>query len=307
MARERRRERHRPRARRRRQRARRAPRVAQRRRRRRHRRPRRPATTRQPDPRHRRRPRSPHPAPAPAPTTPPRRLAADAKPAAGGRRRCPIPDYDELSASQVVERLEGLDRDSLEAIRALRERATAVATRSWARSRSSADVEASRPAGEPTTSRGSSSCARLHARRAGGDEGRRALAGTRGVARTARRRVRRAARHATTRCVVVGTIDDVVLGFGAVVVETAALRRSASAWSPTCSSRRKRARWASARRSWTIVDRVLRRTRLHRHRRRSRCPATGRRRTSSKSTTFTARVLTMHHRLDLERPVEPRP
>jgi hypothetical protein len=29
----------------------------------------------------------------------------------------PIPDYDELSASQVVERLEGLDRDSLEAIR----------------------------------------------------------------------------------------------------------------------------------------------------------------------------------------------
>jgi hypothetical protein len=29
----------------------------------------------------------------------------------------PIPDYDELSASQVVERLEGLDRDSLDAIR----------------------------------------------------------------------------------------------------------------------------------------------------------------------------------------------
>jgi len=29
----------------------------------------------------------------------------------------PIPDYDELSASQVVERLEGLDRDSLEAVR----------------------------------------------------------------------------------------------------------------------------------------------------------------------------------------------
>jgi hypothetical protein len=28
-----------------------------------------------------------------------------------------IPDYDELSASQVVERLEGLDRDSLDAIR----------------------------------------------------------------------------------------------------------------------------------------------------------------------------------------------
>ena len=29
-----------------------------------------------------------------------------------------IPDYDELSASQVIERLEGLDRESLEAIRA---------------------------------------------------------------------------------------------------------------------------------------------------------------------------------------------
>jgi hypothetical protein len=29
----------------------------------------------------------------------------------------PIPDYDELSASQVVERLEGLDRQSLDAIR----------------------------------------------------------------------------------------------------------------------------------------------------------------------------------------------
>jgi hypothetical protein len=30
----------------------------------------------------------------------------------------PIPDYDELSASQVIERLEGLDRASLDAIRA---------------------------------------------------------------------------------------------------------------------------------------------------------------------------------------------
>jgi hypothetical protein len=30
----------------------------------------------------------------------------------------PIPDYDELSASQVIERLEGLDPSSLEAIRA---------------------------------------------------------------------------------------------------------------------------------------------------------------------------------------------
>ena len=29
----------------------------------------------------------------------------------------PIPNYDELSASQVVERLDGLDRESLDAIR----------------------------------------------------------------------------------------------------------------------------------------------------------------------------------------------
>ncbi len=29
----------------------------------------------------------------------------------------PIPGYDELSASQVVERLEGLDRESLDAVR----------------------------------------------------------------------------------------------------------------------------------------------------------------------------------------------
>jgi hypothetical protein len=29
----------------------------------------------------------------------------------------PIPDYDELSASQVIERLVGLDRASLDAIR----------------------------------------------------------------------------------------------------------------------------------------------------------------------------------------------
>ena len=57
----------------------------------------------------------------------------------------PIPDYDELSASQVVERLEGLDHDSLDAIRRY-ETEHRAATPSWARSRSSADVEASRPA-----------------------------------------------------------------------------------------------------------------------------------------------------------------
>jgi hypothetical protein len=41
-----------------------------------------------------------------------------ASPAAPQVEELPIPDYDELSASQVIERLEGLDADSLEAIRA---------------------------------------------------------------------------------------------------------------------------------------------------------------------------------------------
>lgn len=43
--------------------------------------------------------------------------AADAKPAPEVAD-LPIPDYDELSASQVIERLEGLDPGSLEAVRA---------------------------------------------------------------------------------------------------------------------------------------------------------------------------------------------
>jgi hypothetical protein len=72
-------------------------------------------------------PRDPAPEPvasAPAPVVP----KAPATPAAGppdaawrtevpASDALPIPDYDELSASQVVERLEGLDHDSLEAIR----------------------------------------------------------------------------------------------------------------------------------------------------------------------------------------------
>lgn len=47
--------------------------------------------------------------PAPAAVAPSDAPTADA---------LPIPGYDELSASQVVERLEGLDRDSLETVRA---------------------------------------------------------------------------------------------------------------------------------------------------------------------------------------------
>jgi hypothetical protein len=67
-------------------------------------------------------PPAPKPAPAPAPGPPaapasPSRAAAPAGDAPSADA-LPIPDYDELSASQVVERLEGLDRESLDAIRA---------------------------------------------------------------------------------------------------------------------------------------------------------------------------------------------
>ena len=53
-------------------------------------------------------------APAPAPAGPPDAEWRTDVPASDA---LPIPDYDELSASQVVERLEGLDHESLEAIR----------------------------------------------------------------------------------------------------------------------------------------------------------------------------------------------
>ncbi len=71
------------------------------------------------------------PAPRAAPHRAPRRRRRSSCPPTSRRSRptrrgrptsppsdsLPIPDYDELSASQVVERLDGLDRDSLEAIR----------------------------------------------------------------------------------------------------------------------------------------------------------------------------------------------
>ena len=52
-------------------------------------------------------------APSPAPSPAPAASSDDVPPVDA----LPIPDYDELSASQVVERLEGLDRESLDAIR----------------------------------------------------------------------------------------------------------------------------------------------------------------------------------------------
>jgi hypothetical protein len=60
----------------------------------------------------------PGPPDAPA-SSPPRTAPATAAPSADAPAvdALPIPDYDELSASQVVERLDGLDRESLDAIR----------------------------------------------------------------------------------------------------------------------------------------------------------------------------------------------
>jgi hypothetical protein len=60
---------------------------------------------------------APTPTPVSPPVSPP---AAVPMPAAQvpSVDALPIPDYDELSASQVVERLEGLDHESLDAIRA---------------------------------------------------------------------------------------------------------------------------------------------------------------------------------------------
>jgi hypothetical protein len=57
---------------------------------------------------------APAPSSAPTPTAPPDVSTKEPAPSA---ESLPIPDYDELSASQVVQRLDGLDASSLEAIR----------------------------------------------------------------------------------------------------------------------------------------------------------------------------------------------
>jgi hypothetical protein len=57
------------------------------------------------------------PAPSSAPSSAPAEPEVSWQTDVPAVEALPIPDYDELSASQVVERLEGLDRESLEAIR----------------------------------------------------------------------------------------------------------------------------------------------------------------------------------------------
>ena len=62
---------------------------------------------------------APRPEPAPPTPGPPAAVPPDAEwhTDVPSSESLPIPDYDELSASQVVQRLTGLDRESLEAIR----------------------------------------------------------------------------------------------------------------------------------------------------------------------------------------------
>ena len=66
---------------------------------------------------------APESAPAPAPPAPVASTTPSVPPDAAWKvdvpaaEALPIPDYDELSASQVVERLDGLDGESLDAIR----------------------------------------------------------------------------------------------------------------------------------------------------------------------------------------------
>ena len=67
-------------------------------------------TTRPADP-----PAPPGPAPDPAPAAPPQPTTA---PRPEGAHLLAIPGYDSLSAPQVVQRLDGLSRDELEAVRA---------------------------------------------------------------------------------------------------------------------------------------------------------------------------------------------
>ncbi len=62
-------------------------------------------------------PEPPAPTPMPAVATPAPPPDAGWQTDVPSVEALPIPDYDELSASQVVERLEGLDRDSLDAVR----------------------------------------------------------------------------------------------------------------------------------------------------------------------------------------------
>jgi hypothetical protein len=62
-------------------------------------------------------PAAPTPAPPAAPASAPSAAEVSWQTEVPSSDALPIPDYDELSASQVVERLEGLDRESLDAIR----------------------------------------------------------------------------------------------------------------------------------------------------------------------------------------------
>ena len=140
-----------------------------------------------------------------------------------------IPDYDSLAASQVVPRLDGLSPDGARGGAGLRGRPTAAARRSSTRSRSSrADGAPWKGPGGPTARRPPRAGAswprgRGRASRA---QGRRAVgAGTRPGPSPYGPSLDGAAGRPPTPLVVVGTIDDVVVGYAVGRHRGAARRR----------------------------------------------------------------------------------
>ena len=98
--------------------------------------------------------------------------------------------------------------------------------------------------------------------------------------------------------VVVGTIDDAILGYGAVARRDRCAPARAWAWSPTCSWRRRRGRSGSAKRWWTTSSRTAA---THECIGIDATALPGHRATKNFFEThgFTARALAMHRRLDV--------
>ena len=213
---------------------------------------------------HRRRPRSPTPGSAPVADHAAARGCARRREARAGGRR-PSDTRLRRAVGLTGHRTTRRPRRRVHSKRSARtRRATADATRSSARSLSSPDVEASRPAGEHDIAR-IVELAHVIARRAVGDEGRRDLAATRSVARTARRRVPRPAR---TRRRAAGRRDDRRrrAGLRRRAHRTAPIRRPLGRGHRPVRGGRG-ARGGHRRSDHGRPRRVLHRTRVHRHRR----------------------------------------
>ena len=173
---------------------------------------------------------------------------------------------------------------------------TAGATRSSARSRSSADVESSRPASAADIPR-IVELARSRAHGAVGHARRRAVGAARGLAGTARRRVRRRCCDRDDALLVVGSIDDVIVGYGAVARGDPALGSAPRRDHRSVRGRRGARESGSARR-WST--RSSRTARAHDCLGIDARALPGHRATKNffEAHGFTARVLVMHHRLD---------